>query len=681
MSKKSLNLEYAEKLFREKLVEAANLPMSFVYDNKAYKGLGDLAKLGDDAMADTANGLGATFRYRLDENVIVSLELAFNAEFGEMEYTVWFENTGKTPSKVLRDVYAIDAEVTGAEPVLRGCLGDHANFYAAYEHDLRKGTQFFRSDGGRATHVVFPYFDFVHGDGGTLIALGWAGTWNAMFSPQDDFVTLKVQTCNDFNAALLPGEKVRTGLIVLLPYKGRNADDATNLWREWWMTCNMPRANAQGDPILPFSTNCWASDTGLPNSDGSISERSFTWRPTLEKILKEDVKPTFRWFDAGWYFDPEGNTVESNWWGTIGSWELDRVKWPGNSFRESNEACHAVGMKVLTWFEPERVTNVPALVKNYGYKAEWAIDNGRGVITNNLGNDECLQWTMGRIIKMLDENAVDLFREDNNSDPGSSWPALDNAESKQYGIPRRGVNENKSIQGHYKLWDGIIDYCGKHGKCTFVDSCASGGGRNDIESMRRGIPFMRSDYDRTTTAMRLSMTASFCKWIPFHGASTKETQGQLESAKGRGSDEYVNRVSLLPVYNISGYDFTHNPDIDFDLLRRNFGEWKRYNHLLSRDLYVLTPWHHHLDRYGWTSFAYDAPEKGESILLVFRMENCRTDTFVAKLPFAEDGKRYELKNMDTGKTVVMEGEALRTRGVAVTLDHPRASALFEVKRM
>ena len=219
MSKKSLNLEYAEKLFREKMVEAANLPMSFVYDNKAYKGLGDLAKLGDDAMADTANGLGATFRYRLDENVIVSLELAFNAEFGEMEYTVWFENTGKTPSKVLRDVYAIDTEVTGAEPVLRGCLGDHANFYAAYEHDLRKGTQFFRSDGGRATHVVFPYFDFVHGDGGTLIALGWAGTWNAMFSPQDDFVTLKVQTCNDFNATLLPGEKVRTGLIVLLPYK------------------------------------------------------------------------------------------------------------------------------------------------------------------------------------------------------------------------------------------------------------------------------------------------------------------------------------------------------------------------------------------------------------------------------------------------------------------------------
>ena len=44
MSKKSLNLEYADKLFKEKLVDAAQLPMSFVYDNVAYKGLGKLTK-------------------------------------------------------------------------------------------------------------------------------------------------------------------------------------------------------------------------------------------------------------------------------------------------------------------------------------------------------------------------------------------------------------------------------------------------------------------------------------------------------------------------------------------------------------------------------------------------------------------------------------------------------------
>ena len=85
-------------------------------------------------------------------------------------------------------------------------------------------------------------------------------------------------------------------------------------------------------------------------------------------------------------------------------------------------------------------------------------------------------------------------------------------------------------------------------------------------------------------------------------------------------------------------------------------------------MYVLTPWHHNQDRYGWTSFAYDAPENGESILLVFRMENCRTDTFKAKLPFAEDGKHYELKNVDTGEIVVLDGKMLRRNGLAIKLD-------------
>ena len=52
---------------------------------------------------------------------------------------------------------------------------------------------------------------------------------------------------------------------------------------------------------------------------------------------------------------------------------------------------------------------------------------------------------------------------------------------------------------------------GDNGKYTYVDSCASGGGRNDLESMRRGVPFLRSDSDRTTAAIRLAMTSSFSK--------------------------------------------------------------------------------------------------------------------------------------------------------------------------
>jgi alpha-galactosidase len=87
------------------------------------------------------------------------------------------------------------------------------------------------------------------------------------------------------------------------------------------------------------------------------------------------------------------------------------------------------------------------------------------------------------------------------------------------GTDRRGITECKFIDAHYRMWDEIIACTSGYGGCGFVDSCASGGGRNDLESMRRGIPLLRSDYDRTTTGIRLSMTSAFNKWIPFCGAS------------------------------------------------------------------------------------------------------------------------------------------------------------------
>ncbi len=546
--------------------------------------------------------------------------------------------------------------------------------YASYEQDLTKADKYFLSKGGRATHIVFPYFDLVHGDGGTMIALGWAGTWEARFSYYDGVANLRAKTGNDLNAVLLPGESVRTGLVVLLPYKGRNYDDATNLWREWFMKYNLPKANAKGDPLMPFSTSFWANDTGLVNSDGSISERHFTWRPTLDKLVAENIITDFRWFDAGWYYDPAGNTVETDWYGTVGSWELDRHKWPGNSFRESNEACHALGMKVLVWFEPERVTHVEDLVANHGYKREWAIEGG-GVMTNNIGDEACFEWTLSRVLKMMDENAVDMYREDNNSNPGYSWPYLDRKETEKHQLPRYGITENKCITAHYRLWDEIIKYCAQNGKCTFVDSCASGGGRNDIESLRRGIPLMRSDYDRTSSSLRLSQTSTFCKWIPFHGSSTKETLHQLEASSGEGSNSYVSRASLLPIYNISEA-FRHNKDLNYNMMRKNIAEWKRICPLLTKDFYVLTPWHHESTREAWTAFAYDDPSSSESTVLAFRMEESDCDTFTAKLPFCDPNATYSIENVDQEGKITFESGAKLLNGFEIVLKEKKTSALY-----
>lgn len=676
MSNKSINVKAGAAIFDKLLSVPENFPIKFSCGGRTYNGFGGLG-----ARKMTVGGAG--FRRVVITAQIGGLSIKADSkivnEYGQVEYTVYFENVSDKPTQVLSDVYALDMDFDGKDPVLRGCMGDHDNWYSAYEHDLCKGDKYFLSLGGRATHIVFPYFDLCHGGGGTMIALGWAGTWEALFSAEGNKTHVRAKTDVSLNAVLMPGEKIRTGLVVFLPYKGRNYDDATNLWRAWFMKYNLPKANAANDPLLPFSTAGFASDTGLPNSDGSISERSFTWKPTLDKLAAEDMIPDFRWFDAGWYYDPEGNTVETDWWGTVGTWELDRQKWPDDSFLQSNEACHKLGMKVLTWFEPERVTNVPALCRNYGYKEEWSIGDGR-VRTNDLGDPDCLAWTLGRITKFMGDHGVDMYREDNNSDPGFAWPYKDGRETEKYGVPRYGVTENKCICGHYALWDGIIAYCREHGKCTFVDSCASGGGRNDIESMRRGFPLMRSDFDRTSSSMRLSQTSTFCRWIPFHGSCTKETATQLEASKGKGSSPYVARASFLPIYNY-GEEFTHNKELDYDLMRRNYNEWKSVRRLLTKDMYVLTPWRHDSDRAHWTAFAYDDPEKGESVLLAFRMEEAESETFTAKLQFAVPGAAYEIRNADTEETTRLDGKALRDTGVTLRLTEKKTSALLYIKKL
>ena len=683
MSKKSFNPERAEKLFANGLCRKNALPFSFKYKGRKYAGVKN-AEITECKTEETPEGKVFTLVFKPDKELEVTYVVKYCAEFGESEYTVWFENKGDKPSGVLSDVITFAHDFKGEKPELRGNLGDHDNFYAAYDKDLEKEDVHFISTNGRSTHIVFPYFDLVHGNGGTMIALGWAGTWETTFAARDGVTNLTAKTCIDLNTVLLPGEKVRTGLVVLLPYKGRDYFNATNLWREWFMKYNVPKMDKAGTPMHPFSTVGFAGDTGLPNSDGSISERYFTWKPTLDRLVKENVLADFRWFDAGWYYDPAGRTVETDWWGTVGSWELDRVKWPYYSFRMSNEACQKLGMKVFVWFEPERVTNVDDLVKNYGYKKEWGVGD-LPVITNNIGDDECLAWTLNRITRMMHENAVDLYREDNNSDPVRAWQILDDRDmndknSPSYGLPRHGINENKCICGHYKLWDGIIDFCAKNGKCTFVDSCASGGGRNDIESMRRGVPMMRSDYDRTSSSMRLSQTETFCKWIPFHGSTTKEVANQLDIQTNEGTSPYVSRASLLPIYNY-GEGFNHNKNLDYDLLRRNIAEWRSINHLLVKDMYVLTPWRHNEDRKNWTAIAYDDPKIGDSLLLVFRQEEAPEDSFTVKLPFAEDECKYELTNADTGKVTRRTGKTLRTKGIEIKLSQPKSSAFIRIKRV
>ncbi len=651
------------------IVDLSTLPFSFVYDDTAYTGF-PAEKFRQVEHRRSIQGKKEKNLFVLKAGDLqVTVDTAFYAAYGAYEWTVWFENTGTRNSAIIRDVRVADMTFDGESPVLKGILGDHENQYRPYVHALQEKPVHFRSDNGRPTHIWFPYFNLEHGRGGTLMAIGWGGTWEAKFTADGHTHTRFTATStNDLCTYLKPGEKIRTALMSFLPYTVRDENYATNLWRRWFLECNLPRLNVKGDPVKPFSTTWLASDTGIPNSDGSISERHFTWKPSLEKMFREGIKMDYRWFDAGWYFAPNGETVERDWWGTVGTWELDTVKWPGNSFRESVNFAHSNGMKTLVWFEPERVTDVDNLVRNYGYRREWAIECG--AIANNIGNQDCLEWTLGRILSFLDKYNVDMYREDNNSNPRECWNKL----SAQEGENRKGIVENKAVVAHYRMWDSIIDYCARTGKDTFVDSCASGGGRNDLESLRRGIPLMRSDADRTTTALRLSMGTAFNRWVPFTGAACVE-QGEELAPDGK-RDVYIFRASYNPILNLSA-QWVQDPNTDFEMIRFGLREWDTVKDYLLKDFYLLTPWNGPTDKTHWTSYVYFDPEKDSGVLLAFRMEEATECSYNHRLTMLRPMHKYQLRDADNGVIGTFEGSEL-AKGYIVTHPQPRSAALIYI---
>ncbi|MCQ2463679.1 MAG: hypothetical protein MJ177_09830, partial [Clostridia bacterium] len=237
---------------------------------------------------------------------------------------------------------------------------------------------------------------------------------------------------------------------------------------------------------------------------------------------------------------------------------------------------------------------------------------------------------------------------------------------------RTGVTECMFIEGHYKMWVRLIACTLSYGGCGFVDSCASGGGRNDLESMRRGIPLLRSDSDRTTSALRLSMSHGFNRWIPFCGANTKEKLEEL-SPVGETSP-YVWRASYLPVLNVESLWIHENPE-NFPMTRFGLNEWKKVRPFLLKDFYVHTPWHSKNDTSGFCAFSYYDSETEKGVITAFRQETCEENELKITVEYADKQRSYTLCDEDSGNVTKYSGEEL-CEGISIFFDSPKSSHLF-----
>jgi alpha-galactosidase len=284
----------------------------------------------------------------------------------------------------------------------------------------------------------------------------------------------------------------------------------------------------------------------------------------------------------------------------------------------------------------------------------------------NLGNPAARQWLTGHVDKLLTEQGIDLYRQDFNMDPLAFWRAADAPD-------RQGITEIKHVTGYLAYWDELR----RRHPNMLIDSCASGGRRNDLETMRRSVPLWRSDYAFEATGHQC-MTYGISFWLPYHGTGTVASASAPYYGGGATKVEpYAWWSNAAPSLG-SGIDIRVK-ELDYEKLRRLYGQFRQISPYYYGDYYPLTPWTR--DNKVWMAWQFDRPETADGIIQAFRRPEAIADSTRLKLRGLDPAAQYKVANLDDGVSVVMAGRELMASGFPVTIPERPGALIFVYQRV
>lgn len=564
-------------------------------------------------------------------------------DFPTVEWTVTFENTSDKETPILSDIQAIDiteeAQRGATEPMLHHHVGSphQKNDYEPLETPLVKGSEKqIATCGGRGTYSNWPYFNVEQSTAeGMIVVVGWPGQWAASFQ-RDEADHLRIRAGQEnTHFKLLPGETFRTPLMVVQFWSGDRLH-SQNVWRDWMRAHNVPRPHGKLPPVqLAACSSHQFAEMCNANTESQIF--------FVDRYLEEGLKLDYWWMDAGWY------PCDAVGWPKTGTWEVDTRRFP-KGLREVSDHAHAKGVNIIVWFEPERCMADTWLTKTH---PEWIIGGKDGGLLN-LGNPEAWHWLVEHIDGLLVSQGIDLYRQDFNIDPLDFWRRLDAPD-------RQGITENKYVVGYLAYWDELR----RRHPDMLIDSCASGGKRNDLETLRRAVPLLRSDYIMEPVGNQ-GHTYGMASWVPYFGTG------------GSAIDAYATRSVMCPAYNAC-IDM-RKKDLNYAEARRLFASWRQFaQYMLDGDYYPLTKYS--LDDDTWMAWQFDCPDKGEGVVQAFRHANSPYEAIRVRLHGLSPDAVYTLTNVDKDGTLEKTGRELVEQGLLLTAEkQPEALVILYAKK-
>ena len=409
------------------------------------------------------------------------------------------------------------------------------------------------------------------------------------------------------------------------------------------MAYNIPKRH--GKPPEPFLT--------AVGNMGDIREGESWYRNRIEAVQQAGLKWNICWIDAGWY-PCHGH------WEETGTWEIDRARYP-HGFKQLSESLHAKGRKLVVWFEPERVRDSRSWLATH--HPEWLLgfSNPAGRTEPpstywpqgwdkllNLGEPAARAWAIEHFDKMIKSEGIDVYRQDFNIEPLPYWQRHDSSD-------RQGVTENYYVQGYLTYLDTLL----ARNPNIWSDVSASGGRRNDLETLRRALPLRRSDYETPNGSIEAmqAQTQGLSSWLPYYGVL-----GQPASA-------YASRSTYLPALVLPSDSAIGDAEV-----QRVFREYSRVAPLLLGDYYPLTDYSLQSDR--WIAWQFDRSEQGDGVVQAFRRGQCEEASGTFRLQGLDVAAFYETTDFDNPIPAVASGKELMDKGLTIKIkDRPGARVI------
>ncbi len=622
-----------------------NVPVGYRLDGEFTAGVPE----GCDAFAETkkigSDVVFSVIRWRTGDGLEFRAECTEYADFPVTEWIAYITNTSTVNSAVISD-FQITAAPEMAGPVtLRHGNGDTCtpDGYSWREDEVGEdGVCIHPCGDGTSCNGAFPYMRF--GSEGMFlnVAVGWTGTWLMNAKKSGGRLEISVSQKN-FNTYLEPGETVRTPSLLIQAADG-SADRAANLWRTFYVGHILPKEN--GSPLAPKLALHRFMAGGLPEFCGANEENQLEG---IKAYLERGLKPDIWWIDAGWY--PCGG----NWYEGAGNWYPDPERFP-DGLRKIGEICEQENIDLLLWFEPERAFRGSEIWREHDeYLIHGAPEDGNALFY--LGDPEALRWITDRVDSIIKEYRVKFYRQDFNFSPAGYWQAGEAAN-------RRGIHENLHIQGYYAFWDELL----RRNPGLHIDSCAGGGRRNDIETMKRAVPLHYTDIGYGHHPIKQKQHRQMFEWIPYfraHNMSWDEPDGTY-GGTGRPVDEFAYQCALAPA--VTSMTEWNGPENEFELGRAFIPVWRRCAEIMLRaDYYPLTETN--ADASSWYAMQFFDPERGDGFAQIIRNVLCGESRFVLKgyVPDECLGRIYKFTEPLSGRTWTMSGSNFRNGGFEISL--------------